>query len=324
MESIKNLINRFWPTGGLVVAGVMLIIYIAFGFLYLQQGAKQREFEEQIIKLSPIVAKPLPPSKDLQEASDNVSKALAPKTASEYITMLVKIAEKSGIDVSEDSGKFRVPSAVFSEAKVGGSTYRLISFRNIHVQGDYKNVMAFISDLDSGKTLETMVLKRVAASEVEVLKPGDEARRAEFSRVTEAVNAMMRDNELSMIPNPLRYANRTATNIMGVDPLEPIRILGFPDITTTAEGKGYTGDGSPRDGYVLYGHDKISTDNTTLFETVNYIEQLNTWYYYTSEADGTVRQWDGPDVFNVKEHLNSEEFKTEAKIAVDIDIYTKP
>ncbi|MDP2731260.1 MAG: hypothetical protein Q8O55_12400 [Dehalococcoidales bacterium] len=94
--------------------------------------------------------------------------ALAPMTASAAIAMLVDIAGESGIDVSVESGKLKVPSASFSQAKVGGGTFQLISFRNIHVQGDYNKVMAFISNLDSGATLENMVLKKVSISEVEV------------------------------------------------------------------------------------------------------------------------------------------------------------
>jgi len=324
MESIKNLIARFWPTGFLFVSGLILIIYVAFGFLYLQQGAKQREFEGQIAQIGAVVSRPLAKGGELQAEYEEVNQALAPMTDSDAIKMLVGIAGESGIDISEESGKFRVPSASFSKATVGGGTYQLISFRNIIVQGDFDNVMAFISVLDSGTTLETMVLNRVVTNEAEVPKPGDVARRAEFSQVTGAVTAIVRDNNLSEIPNPLSFDGGVATNRMGDDPGTEGTVEGFPDITTTATEKGYTGTGSPRNGYVLYQHDKITTDNTTQYETVSYFTTLTTTYYYTGETDGTVRQWDGPDAAMATEHLNREEFKTEIKATVDVDIYIKP
>lgn len=314
MEVIDKLIVRLRRMGLLLLIGLILIVYIALGLLYWQQGTKQEKLEEQIVSFNRVLAQPMGSDERLRAEYEAVNQALAPMTASAAITMLVDIAEKSGIDVSLEGGKFRVPSASFGQVRVGGTTFQLISFKNIHVQGDYDKVMAFISDLDSGATLKTMVLKRVSANEVEVVKPGDEARRAEFNQVKAAVTAMMTDNKLSKIPNPMSFVYGTATNSMS----------NFPDITTAAAEKGYTGTASPKGGYVLYGHDKISTDNTTLFNTTSYIELPNTKYYYTSEADGTVRQFDGVSVASATEHLNSEEFKTETKITVDVDIYIKP
>ena len=325
METIKNLITRFGPSGGLFLAGVILIIYVAFGFLYLQQGAKQREFEEQIVKLSAVVARPLAGSAELQTEYEEVNQALAPMTNRAAIAMLVSIAEESGIDISEDSGKFKVPLATSNEAKVGAGTYQLISFRNIRVQGDYDNIMTFISNLDSGTTLKTMVLKKVVANEVEVIFSGEEGdRRAEFRKVTSAVKEMMIDNGLLTIPNPINFDGGVAANLTGDDPNTEETVEGFPDIATTAAEKGYTGNVTPRDGYVLYEHDKISTDNTTRFETVSYFSTPTTKYYYTCEANGRVRQWGGLSVVTAREYLGSEESKIETKITVDVDIYLKP
>ncbi|MDP2730873.1 MAG: hypothetical protein Q8O55_10385 [Dehalococcoidales bacterium] len=331
MEAIKELILRLRQMGLLLLIGLILIVYISFGLLYWQQGMQQRKLEEQIASLSRIMAQPLGSDEELQSEYEKVNKVLAPITASTAIAMLVDIAGKNGIDVSVESGKLKVPSASFSQTKVGGTTFQLISFRNIHVQGDYDDIMALISNLDSGTIFSVVlnrevvaVLKRVSTNWVEVSRPGDAARRAEFSQVQAAVTAMMKANNLSEIPNPVSFYKGVATNVMGVDSEEPLRILGFPDITTTAADRGYTGTGSPRKGYVLYGHDKISTANTTLFETVNYIGVPATEYYYTSEDDGTVRQFDGVNIGNSTEHFNSEEFKTETKISVDVDIYIKP
>ena len=325
MEVIKKLITRFWPTGTLFLTGFIVIIYVAFGFLYLQQGAQQRDFDKRIAKLSLVVARPLPSSEKLQAEYDEINHALAPITDSAAIAMLVGIAGESGIDIEPDSGKFRVPSATFSQIEVAGGNYQVLSFRNIHVQGDYDNVMAFISDLDSGKTLKTMVLNRVGTSEVEVMFVGEEGdRRAEFRSVASAVMDMMDDNALLRIPNPMNFAGGAAANLTGDDPDTEEVVEGFPDITTTAVDKGYTGNATPSVGYVLYNHDKITTDNATQFETVSYITVLTTKYYYTCEADGTVRQFDGARVVRATEYLGSAASKIEIVTNVDVDIYTKP
>ena len=167
MEVIKNLLIRFSQSGVLLGIGFLLIIYIAFGFVYWQQGLKQKGLEEQVAKISLIVAKPLASKEQLKAEYDEVNLSLAPMTASDAIEKIVGIAEKSGIDVDPDSGKLSVPSAAVGEGKIGGSTYQVFSFKNISVQGSYVNVMAFISDLDSGETQGTMVLTRVNINQIE-------------------------------------------------------------------------------------------------------------------------------------------------------------
>ncbi|MFC1932534.1 hypothetical protein ACFLXU_02745 [Chloroflexota bacterium] len=324
METIKNLIDRYWRTGILFAGGLVLISYIAFGFLYLQQGIQQKELEGQIIRLSAIIAKPLSSDKELRADYDEANLALAPMTDSDAIALLVSIAEKSEIDTTPSAGEFRVPSASFGQTKVGGSTYQVLSFRNIHVQGNHENVMAFISDLDSGKTLETMELQRVNTKFVEIgLTSEDEGRMAEFSKVAEAAIDIMIDNNLLRIPNPVNYSDGIATNLMGDNPDTEGAVEGFPDITTTAAERGYSGSATPRDGYVLYSHDKIFTDNTSDFETKSYIDMLTTKYYYTCEDDATVRQFDGADVNTATEYLSSETSKMETIVAMDVNIYMK-
>ena len=123
---------------------------------------------------------------------------------------------------------------------------------------------------------------------------------------------------------PMDFANGVAANLTGDDPDTEEILEGFPDIFTTTIDKGYSGNATPRGGYVLYNHAKILTDNTTRFETVSYITVLTTKYYYTCEADGTVRQFDGADADTATEYLGSEEFKIEVVVTVDVDIYTKP
>lgn len=327
METLKNIITRLGPTGGLFLIGFILIVYIAIGFLYFQQSGKQKELQDQITKLSAVISRPLASADELHAKCDEISENLTPMTDSEYIEKLVSIAEQSGIDIGEDSGKFLVPSAIYRQTKMGGGTYNLISFQKITLAGDPDSVMAFILDLDSGATLPTMVLKKVIINE-KTLQISDEeqARRAEFRDVVAAVEAMMMDNNLllSGIPNPMSAGNGVASNLMGDYPEVEIATQGFPDVTTTAAQKGYTGDGTPRNGYVLYGHDKISSYNSEEYSTVDYITTLTTLYYYTCEADGTVRQWDGPNVATAAEYMGMEETVTELTAILDVDIYTKP
>ena len=75
---------------------------------------------------------------------------------------------------------------------------------------------------------------------------------------------------------------------------------------------------------MLYSHDKISTGDTTQFETISYINKLTTTYYYTCEADGTVRQFSEANVATATEFLDSETSKIEHVAFVDVDIYTLP
>jgi len=313
---MENLFDRIRRIGFVVILGVCLIIYAGFGFVYLQQGPKQTDLEEQINKTMLIVSKPLPSMEELQARYDEVNLALAPLAVPDALQIVVGIARESGIDVDPTNGNFHIPPPPGpQEMKVSEGTYQVLSLGGIRVRGDYDSVMSFISDLDSGKTVKTMVLRKVEVSQAEIrLGEEEAARRAEFREVSAAVIDMMANNGLTGIPNPINYDGGTATNDM----------TAFTDNTTTAAEKGYTGTGTPKDGYVLYEHDQISTSNTTEFETVSYITMPTTQYYYTCEADGTVRQFDGPDVATTTEYLSSEEVDIETVANLDVVLYTKP
>ena len=306
LDIIKNLLDRFWPTGATVIFGFFLIIYVALGILYFQQGAKQGDLEGQIAQISGVVAKPLPSAEKLQAEYDEANHALAPMTVKAVLDMLVNMAQESGIEVDPDADEFSIsPLASPTKVEVGEGNYQVLSFKNIRVQGDYDSVMAFISALDSGEKKETMVLQGVDISQTEFgVKTEEETRRQEFRSMTLAVMDMMADNELSVIPNPMDFADGVAATFMGDNPDTWGITEGFPDNTTLVADKGYTGDGAPKDGYVLYEHDKITaTDN---FTTTSYISILETEYYYTCEVDGTVRQFDDPDVATATEYPKSE------------------
>lgn len=326
MEIIKGILSRFWPSGALIIGGFLLIMYIALGILYWQQGMKQREYQGQITQLSAVVARPMDTGEELRADYEEVNIALAPITESEAVATIVDIAQNNGINIDPAAGKLRIPAVTqrnFKEVKVGADRFRVLSLSGIRVQGDDEDVMNFISDVDLGETLPNMVLKKITITEVEARVIGDAARIEEFNEVITAVQQMMSANALTEIPNPISTNGTLAVNLMGDDRDTVEEVEGFPDITTTAAEKGYTGTGFPRDGYVLYGHDRVLSDNTTLFATDNYTTIRVTKYYYTCETSGTVRQFDGAGLLTAIEHLIGQEFKMETAAQVDIDIYMK-
>ena len=109
----------------------------------------------------------------------------------------------------------------------------------------------------------------------------EEAAATEFANVQTAVIAMMTDNELSELPNPV---DTTATSDMGA----------FPDTSVCATDKMYDPDGvayvalSDKDGYILYQHDNTADGKTT--GLVNYVITRYTIGTYTVDRFGTVTQ----------------------------------
>ncbi len=121
-----------------------------------------------------------------------------------------------------------------------------------------------------------------------------EAQRTEFHNVAAAVTALMVDNNLSSIPEPTSVAAGVAQNDMAfVEAGTTDR--GFPDWTTDGTDKGYEDD-NIQAGYVLYAHVKVLTSSTT--DNVSYVNTPRTQYFYTSESDGLVRQWDDAAMTN--------------------------
>ncbi len=324
MEYVEKLIHTYWRTALLVLAGIILIVYIALGFLYFQQGINQKEAERQIDQIRPVLAKPAPSGAELKAQYDEIIEALAPISDSEAIALLVDMASKYGINIKEEVGKFRVPAASYGTERVGQETYNVMSFPGVFVQGAHSDVMDFLSAIQSGAYLKNMVLKKVSISAIDIRFSGEEGvRRAEFGSVKEAIQAMMIENGLSGIPKPISFTEGFATNYVGDNPDTPDIVEGFPDITTTAGEKGYTGNSTPRNGYVLYNHALISSENTSQYTTVNYYKANETSYYYTCESDGLVRQWSGPDVTTAIEYYGDETSVVETKAVADIVIYSK-
>ena len=110
-----------------------------------------------------------------------------------------------------------------------------------------------------------------------------EAQETEFANIQAAVHAMMVDNELATLPNPVLLANRTQD--MGA----------FPDTSVVEtdklldpDGDAYTIASGDQNGYYLYQHDINGGDGAV--NLVNYVATDTTTYWYSVDAAGTVTQ----------------------------------
>jgi len=118
-----------------------------------------------------------------------------------------------------------------------------------------------------------------------------EAAATEFSNIQTAVIAMMTDNELETLPNPVS----TATKDMAAFPDDTSDDNDGPDSDTVGDkvkdldGIEYTFPPGDKPGYVLYQHDMDASDsdNSTL---VNYVAMQTTKGEYTCDEHGTVTQ----------------------------------
>lgn len=332
MEIFREFLARGRRLGFIVLIGLVAIGYISLGLIYWQQASQQYTLTKDIARQNQILARPLASGEQLAADYDRVTgndsflASIANETAA--FAKIVEIAAKYGIDTSPTAGKLSIPGLSVSEATAGGSKFKLLSFHGIRIQGDDAGVMAFLADIDSGKTLETMVLKQVSIQYIQIPFTAEEMeRRAEYAAVREAVRKMMVDNSLSRIPQPVDYAGGRATNMMGDDPATKDIFEGFPDVKTLAIDKGYTGNIYinkilARNGYVLFQHDKINPENSFNFTTVNYFPALSTKYFYTVEPDGSIRQFSGPDAAAATEFRSETGQKTETIAVLNVDIYT--
>jgi len=113
----------------------------------------------------------------------------------------------------------------------------------------------------------------------------EEAGETELSNIQAAVTAMMTDNGLSTLDNPVLVA----TSDMGAFPDTSTIAAGDkvtdPDGGTYVDGVDPLGD---KDGFYLYAHD-ITGDNDQA-TLVNYVATSTTKGTYTVDANGTVAQ----------------------------------
>ena len=109
-----------------------------------------------------------------------------------------------------------------------------------------------------------------------------EAAATELSNVQSAVEAMMVDNGLETLPNPVAVAT---ANMSGFP--DATSVGGSADKLTDPDGGTY---GAPdKAGFILYQHDVIG-DNNAATGLVNYVATPTTKGTYTVDEQGTVSQ----------------------------------
>lgn len=112
-----------------------------------------------------------------------------------------------------------------------------------------------------------------------------EAKETEFTAIQSAVYAMMVDNLISTLNNPVS-AEGSRTNNMG----------SFPDTSFcgTDKIKDFNGNNYTafldKNGYILYQHDRIADGNSG--NLTNYVNNQTTVYWYTVDDQGTITQYD--------------------------------
>jgi len=126
-----------------------------------------------------------------------------------------------------------------------------------------------------------------------------EAAETELHNVQLAVTSMMLENGLTSITTTgYPDSGSVSTNVMTFEGTGPTTgTAGFPDYGTLATAKGGTFEAGDQDGYVLFGHDIIGDAMIPPAGAalVNYINNPQTTYFYTCDADGTVRQYADAD-----------------------------
>ncbi len=109
-----------------------------------------------------------------------------------------------------------------------------------------------------------------------------EAAKTELSNMQAAVTAMMVDNGLASLSNPVG----TATNNMGAFP-DATSVAGSADKLTDPGAVAYVA--ADKNGYLLYQHDIIADGAQT--GLVNYVASNTTSKWYTVDSQGTVVQY---------------------------------
>ena len=168
-----------------------------------------------------------------------------------------------------------------------GDTMRLQAILEIGEMGDWLALLT-----DAVPTPQEMMDNQEA-------RRLEEERQDEYWNLQEAVYYLMGDNWLpeGELPHPVDFAGGTATNNMSM----------FPDILSAAgvmDEKEWDHNGDPytvndKDGYLLWGHDGMANDSAVDPEGLWYYvdgDMVTTEYFYTCEADGTLRQWSAADL----------------------------
>ena len=107
-----------------------------------------------------------------------------------------------------------------------------------------------------------------------------EASDTEFANVQTAVIALMVDNQLSTLPNPVSVATANMSEFPDTASAVTVQKLTDPEGTSYQAGDG--------DGYLLFGHDVLADNSVNA--TFNYVATETTKGSYTVDSTGTVNQ----------------------------------
>ena len=126
----------------------------------------------------------------------------------------------------------------------------------------------------------------------------EEARRAEFHDIGVAVTALMVENNLASLPNPVGSVNLSTQVCTGA--VQDLRA--FPDATSTTTDKltdpagdayNYAGTPPDADGFILFNHDIVgSISGNDDGARVDYVNFDTTTSWYVSTLNGTIYQCD--------------------------------
>lgn len=143
----------------------LLLVFTIFSIIYFQQSSKQEELTQQISTTSRILSKPAPDDERLRLQYEEINQSVSSLTIDVTFQKIVSIAGVSGIDVGPDGSKLLITNFSLGTEKIGETNYSVYSFRDVKVLGEHDKVMAFITNLDSGNNLKTLVMKKVTLSQ---------------------------------------------------------------------------------------------------------------------------------------------------------------
>jgi len=112
-----------------------------------------------------------------------------------------------------------------------------------------------------------------------------ETQMTELANVQAAVTAMMVDNELWLLPNPVTVPTDDMTAFPDTSTIAGGDKVTDPDGNAYVDGVDPLGD---KDGFILWGHDMVADNDQS--STANYVSSWLTEYWYTVDESGTVTQ----------------------------------
>ncbi|MDP2719609.1 MAG: hypothetical protein Q8P44_07255 [Dehalococcoidia bacterium] len=146
-----------------LLLGFFVILYAAFGLIYLQAGQKQADYsrdialKEEQLKRPPLITEQL---RAYHQTSDtSIPREL---TGEDVVSAVLAVADKSGFDVAPGTSQIVLrQQGQPRKEKVGKRDYQVLTFTITGLDSDYGQVIDFISNLYSEPGLETLAVSKV-------------------------------------------------------------------------------------------------------------------------------------------------------------------